>query len=184
MKEHPILFKPDMIKAIRAGRKTQTRRVPVERYRNWQVGDTIWVREAYGEESVKILGKVKVLYDSDYGDIEREKLKERGYKKKPSIHMPRWASRITLEITGLREEYVQDISEEDAKAEGIISTAEKLHLSHTQSIVHTYRWAFMILWDSINKKRGYGWDANPIVKVIEFKVIEIDSNFGHYFWPY
>jgi len=199
MKEHPILFKPDMIKAIRAGRKTQTRRVPVERYRNWQVGDRIWVREKFGyvwpewceygmiydvEGGRSITPEdCDIVYYADNPNIVWYDMDDNEcYLWKPSIHMPRWASRITLEITGLREEPVHDISYEDILCEGWDSRTSEPFLNDTAG-VDAREW-FCRLWDSINKKRGYGWDANPIAKVIEFKLIEKDSNFGHYFWPY
>jgi hypothetical protein len=69
--------------------------------------------------------------------------------------MPRWASRISLEVTGVRVERVQDISNEDSQAEGVDPSI------HAPS--------FAGLWDSINAKRGYGWDVNPWVWVVEFK---------------
>lgn len=76
--------------------------------------------------------------------------------KRPSIHMPRWASRILLEITDVRVERVQDISYQDAIAEGFGLAGAPIE-------------AFHALWDSIYKARGAGWDANPFVWVIEFK---------------
>jgi hypothetical protein len=78
-------------------------------------------------------------------------------------HMPRWASRITLEVIDVRVERVQEISEEDAKAEGclLIPCAPKY--------IDTYRETFADLWNSINEKRGFGWDVNPWVWVVEFK---------------
>jgi len=86
----------------------------------------------------------------------------------PSIHMPRWASRILLEITGVRVERVQEISNEDAIAEGINCIWRGDNGPHevdqTQHVKD--------LWDSINAKRGFGWDVNPWVWSIEFKVIE------------
>jgi len=80
----------------------------------------------------------------------------------PSIHMPRWASRITLEVTGVRVERVQEISIEDCKAEGV---------GHDLNNIG-WRYAFGSLWNSINEKRGFGWDINPFVWVIEFKVVD------------
>jgi hypothetical protein len=81
---------------------------------------------------------------------------------RPSIFMPRWASRIALEITGVRVERVQDISDEDILFEGF-----KMNNQAVFSL--GYKPAFKRLWDSINSKRGFGWDANPWIWVIEFK---------------
>lgn len=79
---------------------------------------------------------------------------------KPSIHMPKWASRIWLEIVGVRVERVQEISEEDARAEGVDGG-----MACETSWRATFRW----LWDELNEKRGYGWDTNPWVWVIVFR---------------
>jgi hypothetical protein len=84
----------------------------------------------------------------------------RHYRRRPSIHMPRWASRLTLDITGVRVERVQDISEADAIAEGCFD--EKEHDGSLPSEV------FRALWDSLNAPRGYSWTANPWVWVVEF----------------
>lgn len=92
---------------------------------------------------------------------------------RPSIHMPRWASRITLEIVNVRVERVQDTSERDAIAEGIDEWEEMFRCGPdsdpcwTRDARHAYAW----LWDSINARRGYGWDVNPWVWVIEFKQV-------------
>ncbi len=77
--------------------------------------------------------------------------------------MPRWASRITLEITGVRVERVQEISIWDCRREGIPNEGE---------MGETYRDAFKKLWNSLNAKRGYGWDTNPWVWAIRFKRIK------------
>jgi hypothetical protein len=80
---------------------------------------------------------------------------------RPSIHMPRWASRITLEITGVRVEKLQDISNADCKAEGVLP-------DHSDVFPHAR--AYQTLWEQIN---GAGsWEANPWVWVVEFKRIE------------
>ena len=80
----------------------------------------------------------------------------------PSIHMKRKHSRINLEITDIRVERVQDISEGDAEAEGFRSNNDYAYSNRSQL------W-FKYLWDSLNKKRGHGWDVNPWVWVVEFK---------------
>jgi hypothetical protein len=75
--------------------------------------------------------------------------------------MPRWASRITLEITNVRVERVQDISDQDAIAEGIEDIG-----------AGDLRGMYAVLWSSINDKRGFGWASNPWVWIIEFKVVQ------------
>lgn len=99
-------------------------------------------------------------------------------KLRPNIFMPRWASRIDLEITGIRVERLQDISEEDAKAEGIEKTPSGFWSLYGQGEVDgTYspRTSYRALWESLN---GPGsWEANPWLWVIEFKVIKPKQEF-------
>ncbi len=95
---------------------------------------------------------------------------ELGYTKwKPSIFMPRWASRITLEITGVRVERLQDISESDATAEGVgaVSMADA-----PRQAVWSHRQDFAQLWDTINGKPEYRWKDNPWVWALTFKRLE------------
>lgn len=114
---------------------------------------------------------------------------EAEYTKHPSIHMPRWASRIDLEVTGIRVERIQDITEEDAKAEGvqIPVTTEQCPPGMCRPLVNAltpyrpgprgitqhnlYRAEFAFLWDSINGKRGFSWEKNPWVWVVSFKLL-------------
>jgi hypothetical protein len=99
-------------------------------------------------------------------------------KTRVSIHMPRWASRITLEVTGVRVQRLQDISEANAKAEGV-SLAQLSGIGDEQSIIdskktkgsHPRTLAFAILWDTINGDRA-SWRSNPWVWIVEFKRIE------------
>lgn len=84
-------------------------------------------------------------------------------KKRQSIFMPRWASRLTLKVIDVRVERVQGISEEDARDEGVSD------LPDNADGIWCARDRFMRLWDSINEKRGYPWSSNPWVWVIEFK---------------
>ncbi len=161
MSEHPLLFTTEMVKAVLDGRKIQTRRVPIERYRNWKIGDTIWVREAW-------CYAMMTGYDArdDGGEIWY-RATDSGMCEgpwKPSIHMFRKYARIFLEITGLRDERVQDISWEDVEKEGLRV------LGNTSR----RRLFFKKLWDSINAKRHkgiYAWPKNPEIKVIDFKII-------------
>lgn len=89
----------------------------------------------------------------------------------PSIHMPRWASRITLEIKGVRVEQLHDMKPEDPVAEGCPRSLEFTPCDYDQVIKDAAE-DFPKLWNSINEKRGFGWNKNPWVWVIEFERIE------------
>jgi len=109
-------------------------------------------------------------------DLSMEAIEIKDNSWRPSIYMPRWASRITLEITDVGVERVQDITEEDAKDEGApcikgnyFDVVSKDFIDVTEP---TCRFGFHVLWDSINAKRGFGWDKNPWVWVVEFKEVE------------
>ncbi|WP_334034710.1 hypothetical protein [Burkholderia cepacia] len=140
-------------------------------------GDRLWVREAW-QHSNHPLGPYDadclVHYRADYLDDphgpDGEKSPEGKYRTwRPSIHMPRAASRITLEITGVRVERLQSISESDARAEGV--TIEDHHMRGYCAGEHlppSIR-AFRDLWDGLDADRGQGWDANPWVWAIEFR---------------
>ena len=99
---------------------------------------------------------------------------------RPSIHMPRWASRITLEVTGIRVQRLQDITEDDAAAEGVEHSGVKYDISpwknyalkgwEPHAMNHSCALAsFVSLWDSIYKRRGMGWEVNPWVWAVAFK---------------
>ena len=90
-------------------------------------------------------------------------------KLSPSIFMPRWASRLTLEIVEVRVERVQDISEEDARAEGCDGNCPIGYIPAHQKAPCTYH--FAQLWDSINATRGHGWEKNDWVWVVVFKLL-------------
>lgn len=200
MKEHPIIFSSDSIRAILEGRKTQTRRVTKQnallerqiatgivtsgvdyskllRFCPYgQPGDRLWVRETWGYPDNMNPGNdaVYISYIADKTSMfvhfkTGEKVSVSGYAKplklKPSIFMPRWASRITLEIVSVRVERVQDIHPLDCVAEGASTYDTNISLD-----THINR--FKVLWNSINAKRGYSWESNPWVWVIEFKRVE------------
>lgn len=151
-----------------------------------QPGDRLWVRETCRAHE-RNDGLDGVLYPADNAFVPIAGTNEsvdrwitlnsyRGARGAtvPAIHMPRWASRITLEIAGVRVERLQDISEADAAAEGIDKTAAGFWSTYGQREVDgTYspRASYQCLWDSLNAARGHGWDANPWVWVVEFKRI-------------
>lgn len=143
-------------------------------------GDRLWVRETHcwcNHEYVDGYKEHPWEWPPDRDNAEmRYKATEVSpdlYNWRPSIHMPRWASRITLEITDVRVERVQEISEEDARAEGCSDdedpgwrpTYNDPDSGGQPSCRRTFEW----LWSSIYNAKGFGWDANPWVWVIEFR---------------
>lgn len=143
-----------------------------------EVGDQLWVRETFrilGPDMTPIAAyRASCADDSiDYsGKFGTYQIKIE--KWTPSIHMPRWASRIDLEITNIRIEQLQDISEGDAKAEGVeIDTGPCDHRYRSCDDVGcfgpTYKSSFLQLWEGLNARRGFSWDTNPWVWVIDFR---------------
>jgi len=193
MKERPILFSGWGVRAILAGTKTQTRRlIPVASRGGYIIavrdgvpyrdpdfnaerptpekclrvrcpygvpGDRLWVRETHYVQSAGYVdgsGRL-ILYRATEPDAP--------CTWTPSIHMVRWASRITLEIEQVRVQRVQDISEEDAIAEGAEAT-----LVPPDGGSAPYREGFRLLWDSIN---GPGaWQRNDWLRAVTFRRLE------------
>lgn len=150
----------------------------------WQVGDILWVRETFCYDDFDD-GEKNVYHKADYTEKEvKELFTDLDMKWKPSIHMPRTAARLFLEVKGIRVERLQDITEEDAIDEGIVWTDEgPLHAHYLNHDLNaslnfkTPKEAFSSLWDSIYAERGNGWDVNPFVWVVEFERIEgVNSN--------
>lgn len=137
-----------------------------------KIGDCLWIRETFS-----INDRGQVLMKTTKDELTNLlNLPDVPIKWRPSIHMPKWASRITLEITDIRVERVQDITEEDARQEGIINGGclncgedEPCGCSNPQPDA---RDSFIWLWDSINAKRGYRWSENPWVWCISFRAKE------------
>jgi hypothetical protein len=222
MTDRPILFSAPMVRALLDGRKTQTRRLfkpqpvlheggdcSVNGHRghvdylmreiapkHWcriKAGDRLWVRESWKAHSLfegtapRDLPKSRIFYLADPG------YSPSGSRGRPGIHMPRWASRLTLTVTDVRVQRLQDISEEDARAEGVELDSLDMCLigrdyeSKTESWFYSWPGAFAdaglrycedpaevsihsyrSLWNSIN---GPGsWDANPWVAAYTFTV--------------
>ncbi|MBC3230728.1 ASCH domain-containing protein [Serratia fonticola] len=229
MKERPVLFNGDMVRAILDGRKTQTRRVMKpqpepcdyvdehgkprgghswpsnifqmmlhveEELQNgkgdWvglvgdacpfgDIGDRLWVRETFMDLTGTGIEANTGLYegyayraDTPPGSLGDETRKEYKLKWTPSLHMPRKACRLVLEITGVRVERLDDISESDARAEGIIDGG-CLNCGEPEpcgcvSPKPDATDAFAYLWQSIYGEKS--WFSNPWVWVIEFKRVE------------
>lgn len=130
-----------------------------------QPGDRLWVRETHYRWTGCGDPPSHFVRDRCYADDPELQLYERGAAvvTVPSIHMPRWASRITLEVTAVRVERVQDIRIGGMLAEGILP--DERYLGGANRLSHP----FVDLWDSLYAKRGYSWEANPWVWVVEFK---------------
>jgi hypothetical protein len=218
MKERPILFNGEMVRAVLEGRKTQTRRVlatqPPSENGRWSwiassseksergkfcfswldengscytirgkesqfrircpygtVGDRLWVRETWKPITESDTGFCGIQFKAGgvaEDDIRALDLMNGKDHWRPSIHMPRWASRITLEITGVRVERLNDISEADAAAEGCDGKCPVGSVPMYQSGPFAYHYAQ--LWESINGSDS--WAANPWVWVITFRKME------------
>jgi len=209
MKEHPILFNGEMVRAVLDGTKTQTRRVvryaedigwfgwpcdgdphPAHPRRNCQTVPRAdeahyhrdngfhhgTMRCPYGSPGDRLhVGETLIRVDDGngypcavYERTNETVFEEDGLpvkwrwkvKKLTSMYCPKAYRRIWLEVTGVRVERVQEIDDKGALAEGVDRTNTSIHGYATER--------FRRLWDSINAKRGFGWDANPWVWVVEF----------------
>ncbi|MDR3004836.1 MAG: ASCH domain-containing protein [Acidovorax sp.] len=176
MKETGLMFKAPLVRAILAGQKTQTRRVVKSRQGlypacdNWSIdsirrnygdpygqpGDRIYVRETWAPNTVEPVSD-RPAADFLYAATDAEKYSVCCWR--PSIHMPKAAARIWLEVTGVRVERLQQITDADALSEGVDRT--------NTSIPGYARERFRALWEST----GGDWGANPWIWAIEFRVL-------------
>ena len=120
----------------------------------------------------------RYYYDADMSEADHEEFKAWGFKRRPSIHMPRWASRITLEITGVRVERLHGISAKDIIAEGAVARAHDDQFGHNPvsafdgKVYLDLKSLWAAGWNKINgKKPGCAWKDNPWVWIIEFRKI-------------
>lgn len=196
MRIKPILFNTDMVRAILAGQKTQTRRVikPQPTNPRWnnigwlgwddghgyrmkspcEDGDILWVRETWSTTDKCGLypnwpiDGIHYMYKADDPDCSAAK-ESRWY---PSIHMPKQAARIFLRVKEVRVECLQEITVDGCAAEGIWDDYKTYSEKYHENLKKVaYPKAFSELWNSTIKKDDlpkYGWDANPWVWVIEF----------------
>lgn len=169
-------------------------------------GDKLWVKETHfrfghwvkngfaktGRQKYRFVPTTsEILYfDNPPAKVEKQRGKDiYGWFKRPSIFMPRSASRIQLEVARIRVERVQQISEEDVMAEGITAIdqtygGENIYPKYSCKPGDWYKnycqtrnpiESFASLWDCINSKRGYPWASNPWVWAVDFKVLEVRS---------
>jgi len=196
MKERPIIMSAESVKAILDGRKTQTRRIvkvandepcgvgvhfdgktkglkafyintngDINDYRcpYGQAGERLWVKENLEKEQYGAIS-----YAANHEFIPETSWVWKN-DKLSAMFMPKGLSRITLEITNIRVERLQDITEKDAKAEGCDVTDNDLIACYNYE---NARNKYEKLWNKLNAKRGYSWDTNPFVWVIEFRRVE------------
>lgn len=188
MTDRPILMSAPMVRALLDSRKTQTRQVTFcdcecvkklggSPYCNlcggagwkptiWQSvkpGDRLWVREAFVMETpIMGIGKRPFYRADDPPDSTS--------KYKPSIHMPRWASRLTLVVTATKMERVQEISEDDARAEGAVPVENgwSYEPGNIRLCGSSAPGAYYCLWQSLHTKPGERWEDNPEVVALTF----------------
>lgn len=188
MKSRPILFSAPMVRAILDGRKTVTRRVMNPQLHCYEhgkpvvycgpkgsgktkevvcpygtVGDRLWVRETWAAAPTRNLTKPTELTPGEFIEYRATYSNDSHFVWRPSIFMPRWASRITLEITWVRVERLQDITHHDALEEGVDYDVSKEDGAPLQR--------FKKLWHEINGKT-YPWDTSPWVWVVSFRRVE------------
>lgn len=193
MTERPIIFSAPMVRAILERRKSQTRRVVKRLALQWLrmeyggfdaefvarpenglcpygvPGDRLWVRETWAvpHQADHLPPRLALPYQFCVHYAASED--RGGLLWRPSIHMPRWANRILLEVTAVRVERLQEIKDEDCIAEGISLHQDHHHQPRSSNYgpYQTYR----DLWNQINGPDS--WDANPWVWVIDFQRIKM-----------
>ena len=202
MTDRPIIFSAPMVRALLARRKTQTRRLATSPLRRVEVGDRLYVRESFATVNsecgpgwaYKSDGNfIQPDYDGDdfgagpsfnydkypgsytmwFADLMAS---APGHPWTPSIHMPRWASRLTLIVEGVKVEPLQVISEADAEAEGVVwDSADGFDVWYVPgaNVPHTATAAecFNGLWSSLHTSEGERWQDNPDVVALTFRVV-------------
>lgn len=201
MVDHPILFSAPMIKALLAGLKTETRRVIKpgdnsifngqwadsyvldpgnEEWRQrdirWGPDDRLWVRETWKPHSIYAHMKPREMPQTEVFYRADDAYAPSNTRWIPGIHMPRWASRLTLLVCEVRVERLQEITDEAAEREGIAcrdhcwgiyDVPDEPWFASTVGPIES----FSALWDALHARDGYSWDANPWVTVTRFDVI-------------
>ncbi len=141
-------------------------------------GDRLWLKETWCplgdiEAHARAGEPVDIAYKADWDadGVDREEARDAGVDRwRPSRFMPRWASRITLEVVSRRAERVQDISNADVIAEGIGRWT--FAVGAWADDPPDPRWKFIELWDSLNAKASNSFESNPWIWVVEFRRVE------------
>lgn len=191
-----------MVRALLAGRKTQTRRLATSPLRRVEVGDRLYVRESmylwsagHDAEVTFAADDVRFQTGPNTGDIPDASLaayfrmvdrsRDKGKRiSLPSIHMPRWASRLTLIVEGVKVEPILPIADGDARAEGLIAYSAEELPGHRFDAWHwlpgvddraemfgSASSAFAGLWNELHTKPGERWSDNPDVVALTFRVL-------------
>jgi hypothetical protein len=154
------MFSAPMVRALLGGQKTQTRRLTSSPLARAMPGDRLWVREAF----LWTIPGIGARYRAD-----EDRPEWRGLWK-PSIHMPRRISRITLTVSAVRLTHLQDITEEDAAAEGTREPSLRDLGGELRQAAWTERQVFARLWSHLHGADA--WDSNPLVVALTFCVTE------------
>lgn len=185
MKEQGTMFSAPMVRAIDAGRKTQTRRLASSPLAKLPPGRQLWVRETFRFDTaydnlkpVDCPPRAAVWYEAD-GAQRGEGV---AGKCRPAIHMPRFAARIGLKLESVRIEPLHAISEADAIAEGIVPfRGDPTYTHHVEIGPGAFlgganaRKAYKRLWTMLHTKAGERWEDNPDVVVLTFSKAWIDG---------
>jgi hypothetical protein len=176
--DRPIIFSGPMVQALLAGRKTQTRRLATSPLRHCHPGDRLYVREAFSFPNDQV-----VIYRANWREdaiargLDNIPADDTGIRWTPSIHMPRWASRLTLTVTEVRHQCLRDISEADARDEGALwvpghgeITPTELRSDPGYSNFMNCLQGFEVLWNSLHTKPGETWADEPEVVALTFTV--------------
>lgn len=179
MKDIPIIFSAPMVRALLDGRKTMTRRLAVRKNGTWSPwttvlpGDRLWVRESLTQSGGYIAHAATNSVIQQEGGDPPSRLWRWKQSGLPSIHMPRWASRLTLIATAVKVERLQEITEADAQAEGMAREFRQVIANprgfKDYAIPVSYRGGFVNVWNRLHEV-PHQWEDNPEVVALTFTV--------------
>lgn len=169
MTDRPILFADAMVRAILNGEKTRSRRPATAVLAKSQPGDRLWVREALKRTEQPS----ELRYRADSRHVPRERIPPEytdSRRSIPSIHMPRWASRLLLTVEHVEWEHLQDVDHQEAMLEGVAEWAKAKPEVFELAAQGQSKALFAALWDSLYGRTADRWTENPLVVVLRFSV--------------